>query len=60
MLNDAEVAAVLTHITNQWGNKAEPFTAEEVKIARSTSAFPTLADLEKASAYLTLPKAPTG
>ncbi len=35
-LSDAEVAAVLTYVTNEWGNEAEPFTEEEVKSTGST------------------------
>lgn len=33
-LSDDEVAAVLTYVTNTWGNKAPAFTAAEVKEAR--------------------------
>ena len=37
-LSDDDVAAVLTHVTNTWGNKAPAFTAEEVKKAREANA----------------------
>ncbi len=33
-LSDADVAAVLTYITNSWGNNAAPFSTEEVRKAR--------------------------
>ena len=60
MLNDEQVAAVLTYVTNAWGNTAGPYTAEEVKETRAKTKFPTFADLEKASAYAPLPAAPAG
>ena len=34
LLNDDEVAAVLTYIRNSWGNAAPPVTAAEVASAR--------------------------
>lgn len=34
-LKDPDVAAVLTYITNSWGNTAEPFSPEEIKAARA-------------------------
>ncbi len=34
VLNDAEVAAVLTYIRNEWGNKAAPVNADSVKQVR--------------------------
>jgi len=37
-LNDAEVAAVLTHVRSQWGNSAPPVTAETVAAARADTA----------------------
>ncbi len=60
VLNDEEAAAVLTYITNTWGNQAAPFTAAEVAEARKKSRFPTFADLQKASAYAPLPTPPSG
>jgi nitrite reductase (NO-forming) len=33
-LDDARIAAVLTYVTNSWGNQARPFTEAEVKKAR--------------------------
>jgi mono/diheme cytochrome c family protein len=34
-LNDAEIAAVVTYIRNEWGNKADPVTEETVAALRS-------------------------
>ena len=33
-LNDEDLMAVLTYVTNSWGNQAKPFTLEEIKAAR--------------------------
>jgi nitrite reductase (NO-forming) len=33
-LDDAELASVLSYVSNAWGNQAKPFTAEEVKKLR--------------------------
>jgi mono/diheme cytochrome c family protein len=33
-LSDADIAAVLTYVTNDWGNEAAEFTADEVKALR--------------------------
>jgi glucose/arabinose dehydrogenase/mono/diheme cytochrome c family protein len=60
ILQDEEVAAVLTYVTNAWGNKAAPFTADEVKTARAKTKFPTFESLEQAAAYQPLPTAPAG
>lgn len=30
-LTDAEIATLLTYVTNSWGNQAEPFSEEEVR-----------------------------
>ena len=37
LLKDEEIAAVLTHIRSQWGNKAEPVAADVVKTAREAT-----------------------
>jgi mono/diheme cytochrome c family protein len=37
-LSDAEIAAVLTHVRSQWGNKTGPVSAAQVATQRSTSA----------------------
>jgi mono/diheme cytochrome c family protein len=41
MLNDAEIASVLTFVRNHFGNKAEPITAGEVKAIRDANAART-------------------
>lgn len=35
-MHDADVASVLTYISNSWGNKAKPFSVDEVRSARGT------------------------
>lgn len=60
VLDDTEVADVLTYATNSWGNAAQPFTAEEVAAARQESAFKTYEALVKAAAYQPLPRPPRG
>ncbi len=40
-MNDAEIAAVLTHIRSQWGNASAPVDAATVHAARQTSAART-------------------
>jgi mono/diheme cytochrome c family protein len=37
-LSDAEIAAVLTHIRSQWGNKGEPVSASQVATQRAATA----------------------
>ena len=37
MLNDEEVAAVLTYVRNSWGNKADPVKPETVKKVRAAT-----------------------
>jgi mono/diheme cytochrome c family protein len=37
-LSDAEIAAVLTHVRSQWGNKGGPVSASEVATQRAASA----------------------
>ena len=60
MLDDAHVAAVLTFVTNSWGDTARPFTAEEVRAARAGSRFKTYAELVSAAAFQPLPQPPAG
>jgi mono/diheme cytochrome c family protein len=40
-MNDAEIAAVLTHERSSWGNTASPVTADEVKTIRAKYASRT-------------------
>jgi mono/diheme cytochrome c family protein len=37
ILNDKELAAVLTYVRNSWGNKAAPVSAEAVKKVREST-----------------------
>lgn len=60
VLDDHEVADVLTYVSNSWGNTAAPYTGDEVKAARAESKFKTYAELLKATEFSPLPKAPQG
>ncbi len=60
MLDDQQVADVLTYVLSSWGNRGEPVTAGEVAKVRSTTRFPTFAALQKAGAYAPLPAAADG
>lgn len=60
VLDDAEVAEVLTFVGNSWGNGAGTFTAEEVAVARKRSRFKTFAELKLATAFPPLPTTPQG
>ena len=40
-LGDAELAAVLTHVRSQWGNRAEPVSADAVAAVRKNTAART-------------------
>jgi glucose/arabinose dehydrogenase/cytochrome c5 len=60
ILDDGQVADILTYVSNTWGNRMEPFTAAEVATARSDSRFPTYDLLVKSAEYQPLPKAPHG
>ena len=60
VLDDGQVADLLTFVGGAWGNALKPFSAKEVAGARAGSQFKTYAELVKASAYKPLPKAPPG
>lgn len=60
MLDDGEVAAVLSFAGNTWGNAAGAFAAEEVAAARRLSRFKTYAELARAAAFQPLPTPPEG
>lgn len=60
VLDDAQVADVLTFVLNSWGNPGGIVTAEEVKTVRATTPFKTFADLKAAGDYRPLPTAPAG
>jgi mono/diheme cytochrome c family protein len=60
VLDDAQVADVLTFVGQAWGNAAGEFTPEEVAAARRHSRFKTYAELVQATAFQPLPAAPSG
>ncbi len=60
ILDDAEVADVLTYVGRSWGNAVAAFGAEEVALARSRSRYKTYADLVKTAAFQPLPPPPAG
>ena len=60
ILDDASVAAVLTHVFSSWGNNEKPVTEVEVAEARSKTKFPTFAALKAAASFSPLPAAPAG
>lgn len=60
VLDDVQVAAVLTFARSSWGNTADAITADEVREVRKHSRFPTLEKLKAAATYPPLPPAPAG
>lgn len=60
ILDDSQVADVLTYVGSGWGNHAPAFAADEVAAVRATSRFKTFDALLKATAYQPLPSAPAG
>jgi mono/diheme cytochrome c family protein len=60
VLDDAQVAAVLTYVANSWGNQQAAFTADEVRSVRAQTRFPTFDALVKATSFQPLPQAPAG
>jgi glucose/arabinose dehydrogenase/mono/diheme cytochrome c family protein len=60
VLDDGQVADVLSHVFNSWTNPGGEFTAEEISQVRASSRFPTFKALADASAYPPLPPAPAG
>jgi mono/diheme cytochrome c family protein len=60
ILDDAEVADVLSYIATSWSNKAAPFTAAEVKAVRRKTRFETYEKLVESAQYKPLPAAPAG
>ena len=60
ILDDAQVADVLTYVSNAWDGSFAAFAPGDVKAARADSRFPTFDLLKKASEYQPLPKAPAG
>lgn len=60
LINDNEIADVLTFVRNSWGNKADPVTPEQVAAVRSKTSFKTFEALVAGSAFPPLPPAPEG
>lgn len=60
ILDDAQVAAVLTFVGNSWGNRIDPVTPDEVAKARSRSRFKTFDALVKSTTFQPLPAPPAG
>ena len=60
ILNDSQVADVLTFVFNSWNNPGGSFNAAEVAEVRSTTQFKTFEALKEAAGYRPLPKAPEG
>lgn len=60
LLDDSEVADVLTYVLNSWDNAGGEIAANEVKTVRAKTAFPTLERLQRASIYPPLPSPPDG
>lgn len=60
MLDDAQVADVLTYVASAWGNEAPVFTIDEVTAARLKSRFPTYELLVESAQYKPVPAAPPG
>lgn len=60
MLDDAQVADVLTFVFNSWGNGGGVITPDHVQTVRATAEFKTYAQLKAAADYAPLPPAPAG
>lgn len=60
LINDSEIADVLTFVRNSWGNKADAVTPQQVAAVRSKTSFKTFEALVAGSAFPPLPPAPEG
>ncbi|MDX1953655.1 MAG: PQQ-dependent sugar dehydrogenase [Verrucomicrobiota bacterium] len=60
LLNDDQVASVMTYVLNSWGNGGGRVTREQVEEARRETQYPTFRALEEANRYEPLPKAAEG
>lgn len=60
VLDDQDVADVMTFVRNSWGNTSEVVDPGTVTRVRSTTQFQTYEDLVKAGRYPPLPSAPKG
>ncbi len=60
MLNDEDLAAVMSYVLRSWGNRGTIVTAEQVRDQRAKTAYPTFEKLQRANQYPPLPAAPAG
>ena len=60
ILDDDQVADVLTFVVNSWGNTGGRLTADNVRAVRATADFKTFDRLKAAADYAPLPPAPAG
>ena len=60
VLDDAQVADVVTFVLNAWGNPGGQMTAQDVTAIRALTEFRTFGALKAAADYRPLPKAPEG
>ena len=60
MLDDPQVADVLTFVVNSWGNGGGRVTADNVQAVRATTNFKTFEKLKAAADFRPLPKPPEG
>ena len=60
VLNDLQVADVMTFVLNSWGNPGGTVSPAEVATLRAGSRFPTFEALTAANAYPPLPRPPAG
>src|SRR5438132_4119650 len=56
VLNDQQLADVLTFVLNSWGNDGSVISADEVKRLREQTQFKTYAELRQANEFQPLPK----
>lgn len=60
VLDDTQVADVLTFVFSAWGNRGDAVTPEEVRAIRAETGFKTFDALKAAADYQPLPRAPEG
>ncbi len=60
VLDDGQVADVLSFVFGSWGNPGGEFQASEIAQVRGSSRFPTFKALSEASSYPPLPMPPSG
>ena len=60
LLDDTQVADVLTYARNSWGNSSAPITPDEVKTVRAKTGYATFEALKQIGSFAPLPQAPPG